>query len=162
MRLLIHDRPPAFDRQMQAKFDRVIFADGHYAPCQGCFQCWTKTPASCKMKDRLQEISRVIGQAEDIILVTENCYGGFSPAVKNILDRSIASSTPMSTYRGGQMHHTLRYGHQRRWSVYVYGDTSPAERRTWALLVERNAINEGFPSYDLSFIEDLKDLEDLA
>ena len=28
-------------------------------------------------------------------------------AVKNILDRSIATSTPFSTYRKGQMHHTL-------------------------------------------------------
>ena len=159
MRMLIHDRDEAYDQKMKDKFDRVIRADGRYAPCQDCFHCWTKTPAACEMKDALQEICRVIGQADDLVIVTENWYGGYSPAVKNLLDRSIGTSTPMSTYRGRQMHHTLRYGRHHRFSVWVYGDISEDERSTWQLMAERNAINEGFQLYDVTFAEGTDALE---
>ena len=159
MRMLIHDRDEAYDQKMKDKFDRVIRADGGYAPCQGSFHCWTKTPVACEMKDALQEICRVIGQADDLVIVTENWYGGYSPAVKNLLDRSIGTSTPMSTYRGRQMHHTLRYGRHHRFSVWVYGDISEDERSTWQLMAERNAINEGFQLYDVTFAEGTDALE---
>ena len=159
MRILIHDRDEAFDARMKEKFDRVIYADGKYAPCQGCFHCWTKTPAACEMKDVLHEICRVIGQADDLVIVTENWYGGYSPAVKNILDRAIGASTPLSTYRGGEMHHTLRYGKHGAWTVLVYGDTSEGEKETWKLMVKRNAVNHGYRSCEVSFIPDVHALE---
>ena len=75
MKILIHDRDEAFDQSAKKTYDRVIYANGKYAPCQGCFHCWTKTPAVCEMKDVLHEICRVIGQADDLVIVTENWYG---------------------------------------------------------------------------------------
>ena len=159
MKILIHDRDEAFDQSAKKTYDRVIYANGKYAPCQGCFHCWTKTPAACEMKDVLHEICRVIGQADDLVIVTENWYGGYSPAVKNILDRAIGASTPLSTYRGGEMHHTLRYGKHGAWSVLVYGDTSEGERETWKLMVKRNAVNHGYRSCEVSFIPDVHALE---
>ena len=159
MRILIHDRNEEFGQALKEKYDRIIRADGKYAPCQGCFHCWTKHPAACGMKDSLHEICRVIGQADDLVIVTENWYGGYSPAVKNILDRSIGTSTPMSTYRAGEMHHTLRYGRHSSWSVLVYGETAENEKKTWKLLAEKNAINDGFRSSGVSFIPDTEELE---
>ena len=40
------------------------------------------------MKDSLKEVCRVIGRADEFTIISENCYGAYSPAVKNILDRS--------------------------------------------------------------------------
>ena len=154
MNILIHDKGEDFDAGTIGAFDRVIRADGRYAPCQGCFHCWTKHPAACGLKDSLHEMCRVIGQAEDLTIVTENWYGGYSPAVKNLLDRSIGTSTPLSTYRGGQMHHTLRYGKHGRLTVLVYGDVSGSEKKTWQLMAERNAVNEGFQSAEVSFLSE--------
>lgn len=159
MRLLIHDRDDGFGERMKDRFDRVVHADGKYAPCQGCFHCWTKTPATCELKDSLHEACRVLGQADDLVIVTENWYGGYSPAVKNLLDRSIGTSTPMSTYRGGEMHHTLRYGRHRLLSVLVYGDVSDGERQTWELMAQKNAVNDGFRDYKVSFVQDPSELE---
>ena len=159
MKILIHDRDEAFDQSAKKTYDRVIYANGKYAPCQGCFHCWTKTPAACEMKDVLHEICRVIGQADDLVIVTENWYGGYSPAVKNILDRGIGASTPLSTYRGGEMHHTLRYGKHGAWTVLVYGDTSEGEKETWKLMVKRNAVNHGYRSCEVSFVPDVHALE---
>lgn len=144
MRIIIHDLGSEYNKILQEKSDAIICADGKYAPCQGCFGCWTKSPAQCFMKDKLREISRIVGTADEVIVISENCYGSYSPAIKNILDRSIGLSTPFSTYRGKQMHHTLRYGKRRRLSVIAHGDMTEPEAATFALLVERNAINFGF------------------
>ena len=159
MRILIHDRDEEFGAKMADRFDRVICADGKYAPCQGCFHCWTKNPAECEMKDSLHEICRMIGQADDLVIVTENWYGGYSPNIKNLLDRSIGTSTPLSTYRGREMHHTLRYGKHHGWSVAVYGNTSEKEKQTWKLTAEKNAVNDGFRLSAVSFAEDPEVLE---
>ena len=159
MKIIIHDRDEKFDAILKNISDQVIWADGKYAPCQGCFHCWTKNPASCDQKDSLQEICRVIGQADELVIITENCYGGYSPVVKNLLDRSIGTSTPMSTYRGRLMHHTLRYGKHNKLKVLVYGDVTDAEKKTWELLAERNALNDGYDTYEVSFVPSAGELE---
>ncbi len=159
MRVLIQDRDITLSDSVKEKYDRVIYADGRYAPCQGCFKCWTKTPATCVMKDSLQEMCRILGQADDLVIVTENCYGGYSPAVKNLLDRSIGMSTPMSTYRGRQMHHTLRYNRYNSVRIYVTGDVSVKERNTWKLMIERNALNWGAFDYEVRFLNPQEDVE---
>ena len=111
------------------------------------------------MKDTLKQVCRVMGQADELVIVTKNMYGGYSAAVKNVLDRSIGTSTPFSTYRGRQMHHTLRYGKHGLWKVVVYGEISEAEKETFRYLAERNALNDGFERSEFVFLQDLSGLE---
>ena len=157
MKTIIHDLGKEQNERLLAAADLVVCADGRYAPCQGCFKCWTKHPAACEMKDALQQACRVLGTSDDLTIITENCYGGYSPAVKNIFDRSIATSTPFSTYRGGQMHHTLRYGKRNILHVIAYGDISEAEKSTLKLMAERNAINMGFREHRITFCADAEE-----
>ena len=159
MKLILHDLPENCAELVSSKCDRALAADGRYAPCQGCFGCWTKHPATCFMKDKLQEACRILGLADERVIVTKNLYGGYSAAVKNVLDRSIGTSTPFSTYRGRQMHRTLRYGKHDLWTVIVYGDITEAEKETFRLLVRRNAINEGNDRSEVVFLSDLSELE---
>lgn len=159
MKVIIHDLGNEYHQKLKEKCDTLIYADGKYAPCQGCFGCWTKSPAECFMKDRLQEISRIVGTADELIIITENCYGSYSPQVKNILDRSIGLSTPFSTYRGRQMHHTLRYGRHRLLSVIAYGDMTDAEAAVFELMAERNAINFGFTESSFQKLTEPEDME---
>jgi multimeric flavodoxin WrbA len=158
MKVIIHDLGNGFDEAAKGKADYVVSADGKYAPCQGCFGCWSKHPAECQMKDSLHQICRVIGQADEVVIVTKNLYGGYSVKVKNVLDRSIGTSTPFSTYRGKQMHHTLRYGKHDLWTVVVYGDITEAEKETFRYLAERNAINDGFERSEVIFTDDPKEM----
>ncbi len=159
MKVIIHDLESSYDGLIQARCGRAVAADGQYAPCRGCFGCWTKHPAECFMKDRLQQICRVIGQADELVIVTRNLYGGYSAGVKNVLDRSIGTSTPLSTYRGRQMHHTLRYGKHDLWKVIVYGDITGDEKESFRYLAERNALNDGFERSEVVFLGDLSELE---
>ena len=160
MKTIIHDLGKEMNERLLASADRVVCGDGRYAPCQGCFKCWTKHPAACEMKDALHQACRVLGTSDDLVILTENCYGGFSAAVKNLLDRSIGSSTPFSTYRGGQMHHTLRYGKRNSLRVIAYGEISEAERETLELMTERNAVNMGFREHSVIFCADAKEAEE--
>ena len=161
MKVIIHDLDKQYSEQIEAKCDRAVAADGKYAPCQGCFGCWTKHPAECFMKDTLQQVCRIIGSADELVIITKNLYGGYSADIKNVLDRSIGTSTPLSTYRERQMHHTLRYGRHGLWKVIVYGDATEAEKTTFRYLAERNAVNDGFGQTEVRFIEDLSELEGL-
>ena len=159
MKVIVHDLDRTYDEMLEAKCDYMVAADGKYAPCQGCFHCWTKHPAECGMKDKLQKVCRIIGQADEYVIITKNLYGGYSAAVKNVMDRAIGTSTPFSTYRGRQMHHTLRYGKHELLKVIVYGEITEAEKETFRLLAERNAINEGTRRSEVVFLDDLAGLE---
>jgi multimeric flavodoxin WrbA len=159
MRVILYDLDQSYAELIASKCDRALAADGRYAPCQGCFGCWTKHPAECFMKDTLRQVCRVIGQADEMVIVTKNLYGGYSAAVKNVLDRSIGTSTPLSTYRGRQMHHTLRYGRHDLWKVIVYGDVTEAEQASFRYLAERNALNDGYQRSEVVFLKDLSELE---
>lgn len=159
MKVILHDLDRSYDEMIGAGCDRMLAADGKYAPCQGCFGCWTKHPAECFMKDSLRQVCRVIGQADELVIVTKNLYGGYSAAVKNVLDRAIGTSTPLSTYRGRQMHHTLRYGKRDLMKVIVYGEITETEKDSFRELAERNAINEGYERSEIVFLEDLAGLE---
>lgn len=161
MKVIIHDLGPEYEEVLKKKCDTVISADGKYAPCQGCFGCWTKHPAECYMKDSLHTVCRVIGKADELIIISENCYGTYSPVIKNILDRSIGSSTPFSTYRGKQMHHTLRYGKHDSIKVYTYGDVTEEEKATFELTAARNALNDGYRQSQLVVLKSLEELEEV-
>ena len=114
------------------------------------------------MTDSLKEVCRVIGKADELVIISENCYGAYSPAVKNVLDRSIGSSTPMSTYRGKQMHHTLRYGKHKMFQVITYGDITPEEKETFELMAQRNAINDGYEASEVIVLKSVSELKGMG
>ncbi len=162
MKVIIHDLGDEYDKILRGKCDTVISADGKYAPCQGCFHCWTKHPAECFMKDSLKEICRVIGRADELIIISENFYGAYSPAIKNIIDRSIGVSTPMSTYREKQMHHTLRYGRHKMLKIFTYGNITEKEKDTFKFMAKRNAINYGYENSEVIFLKQVTELEGMT
>ena len=151
LKIIIHDLDIEFQRLLQSKCNRLICADGKYAGCQGCFSCWTKHPAECMIHDNLKEISRLVGRADELVIITQNCYGTYSPAVKAILDRSIGISTPLSTYRGKEMHHTLRYGTHDEIKIFAYGNFLPNEKASFELIARRNALNYGYKKSKVIF-----------
>lgn len=157
--VLLHDLGARLAPARAQDYAAVLDANGKYAPCQGCFGCWTKHPAECFMKDALHQACRVLGKADELTILTKNCYGAYSPDVKNVLDRSIGISTPMSTYRNRQMHHTLRYGKKGLLRVLVYGDSTKEEQVTFTLMANANAVNFGYTQVQIDFLPDLSGWE---
>ena len=153
LKIIIHDLDIEFQRLLQSKCNRLICADGKYAGCQGCFSCWTKHPAECMIHDNLKEISRLVGRADELVIITQNCYGTYSPAVKAILDRSIGISTPLSTYRVKETHHVLRYGAHDALKIFAYGDFLQNEKVSFELTARKNALNYGYKKSQVIFAD---------
>lgn len=153
MRTIIHDLAPETIAVLAVPdaTTRLFSADGRYAPCQGCFQCWLKNPGFCVMKDRLQHAGALVGESDPLILISRLCYGSYSSPVKTVLDRAIGVSLPLFTIRGGQSHHPLRYPARELLQVFFYGDATSQEQDVARELVERNRINLGFRRAEVRF-----------
>lgn len=150
--ILIHDLPDQDCWKIPMGW-LAVDAGTRAAPCQGCFGCWMKTPGVCVLKDRLQHIGTVIAHSRELILVSRCCYGGFSPEVKRVLDRSISQSLPFFTYRGGRIHHILRCHRAPALTICFYGSMTDLERETAECMAEANRMNMGCPSLRLLFAD---------
>ena len=85
MKVIVSDLESQYAGLIEGKSDRIIEANGKYAPCQGCFGCWTKHPAACFMKDTLQQVCRIIGQADELVIITKNLYVIYIESVTHFL-----------------------------------------------------------------------------
>lgn len=130
---------------------RVVEADDKRAHCVGCFGCWTKTPGECVIKDDISRHGAELSRCERVVIISRCVYGGYSPAVKRIIDRSLPYVHPNFTTREGRMHHKRRYDNVFDTETYFYGDVTDAERDTARKLVAANNLNLGCGRVKVSF-----------
>ncbi len=154
-KVIIHDLT-AEDLRLVPTADNhfVIDANTKAANCVGCFGCWLKTPGTCVLKDAFQNWGVIIPQCKEIVIVSQSCYGGYSPNIKKVLDRSIAGSLPFFTYRGGRIHHSLRYKNRPECRVFLYGEMSDFEKQIANELVKANGINSAWQNVTLTILDD--------
>lgn len=146
MRLLIHDlEAEEFERifpQLPEDVQVVAQTGKTIKKCMGCFCCWTKTPGMCVIEDGYGNYGKVMGRCEELIIISRIVYGGFSPFVKNVLDRNIGYILPFFTFRNHEMHHAPRYSEPFSTSVWGYGeDVSDSEKKVFERLAKANALN---------------------
>lgn len=157
MRLLIHDLnneefQELFTKQMS---ETIIISDnGTIRHCIGCFGCWVKTPAACVIRDDYGDMGENLSKCKDLIIISKCCYGGFSPFVKNVLDRSISYIHPYFVTRNGEMHHRRRYKNKINLHVLFYGENiTEEEKQTAQKLVVANSVNLACNVSKISFVQ---------
>ncbi|MEE0731988.1 MAG: flavodoxin family protein, partial [Oscillospiraceae bacterium] len=110
--------------------------------CVGCFGCWCKTPGKCVIPDGYGDFGKRLGACGEYLILSRVVYGGFSPFVKNVLDRNIGYILPFFELRKGEMHHKPRYPDRFRLRVFGYGEeVSPEEQAVFRRLAEANGLN---------------------
>ncbi|HHY77672.1 MAG TPA: flavodoxin family protein [Clostridiales bacterium] len=120
----------------------VILYDESIHHCTGCFGCWIKTPGVCVIRDKYGDMGERLSKCEEVIIISRCCYGGYSPFVKNIFDRSISYLHPDFVIKNGEMHHKRRYKNKIKLHVYFYGENiTEKENLTAQKLVKANSIN---------------------
>ncbi len=127
--------------------------------CIGCFGCWVKTPGRCVIKDRASKFPGLVSQSRELVIISRNVYGGFSPAVKKVLDRSIGYLMPYFRIVNGEMHHTMRYDNPFSLTVYFYGDSTEKEKELARQLIRGNAVNLGAVNEKVNFVKSLQELK---
>lgn len=134
--------------------------EGPIHHCLGCFGCWVKTPGVCVIRDQYGDMGEMLSKCTEVIIISHCCYGGFSPFVKNVLDRSISYLHPYFTIRNGRMHHRRRYKNHFHLQVWFYGeDITVMEKETAEKLVKANAINMDASDYSVAFVRHIAEME---
>ncbi|MCF2136649.1 MAG: NAD(P)H-dependent oxidoreductase [Candidatus Thorarchaeota archaeon] len=128
----------------------VQLADKAIADCTGCFQCWTKTPGSCIIKnDEANEITCKLVRSDLAIYLTPVVYGGYSYLLKRVLDRSIGMVLPFFQKVHGEIHHKRRYEKYPRMAMIgILPEPDPVAADLFIQLSRRNAINSWAPAQD--------------
>lgn len=159
MKVIIHDLK---NEQFQALFPNlnkdthIIFDNGKIKHCVGCFGCWIKTPGTCVIKDGYEHTGAILSQADKVIIISQCVYGGYSPFIKNIIDRSISYVLPFFNTINGETHHQPRYQNKYQLSVYFYGEAISSQEKSVAQsLVKSNSINFNISQYIVSFFDSI-------
>lgn len=120
--------------------------------CVGCFGCWLKTPGQCVIHDRAEITPVLIADSREMLIVSRLTYGGYSPDVKTVMDRSIGYMLPFFQIVHNEMHHSMRYSGSPRLRVCFYGeDITEKEQALGKRLVAANALNFRTEDYSVEF-----------
>lgn len=164
MKLLIHDlESKDFEKLFPSLSDRVkaISNDGTIHYCIGCFGCWVKTPGACVIRDSYGDMGEYLSKCDEVVIISKCCYGGFSPFVKNVLDRGISYVHPYFIMKNGEMHHKRRYDNHIDMKVWFYGENiTEKEKQTAQNLVKANCINFDSNDSKISFIHSIDEMEE--
>lgn len=163
MKLLIHDlNEKEFQRMFPnpLKDMRVISDDGTIHNCIGCFGCWIKTPGACVIRDNYGDMGEYFSKCDEIIIISRCCYGGYSPFVKNVLDRAISYVHPNLVIRNGEMHHKRRYDNKFNMKIWFYGeDITAREKKTAVKLIKGNEVNYDSKGNEIFFVNSIAEME---
>lgn len=142
---------------------KVINPKGSIHHCIGCFGCWIKTPGKCVIHDGYEGTGIDMGKCDELIIISQCCYGGVSPFVKMVQDRAISYIHPDFVIRKGEMHHKRRYNNVISMSAYFYGENISDEEKELAKeLMQANADNYDGSVKGVYFYKDVKELEGMT
>lgn len=128
----------------------------------GCFGCWLKTPGACVIRDKYGDMGEYLSKCDEVIIISKCVYGGFSPFVKNVLDRSISYVLPFFKINNGEMHHQRRYDNKVDMKVWFYENKiTEKEKQTARRIVKANCINLYWEISNVLFVNDIKEMEGL-
>lgn len=97
----------------------------------------------------------MLSQADTVTIISKCYYGGYSPFVKNVLDRSL----PFLKMIDNETHHKPRYKKSFQLSVYFYGEyITPSEKDTAENMVSRNSINFNASKHNVAFFNSIEQL----
>ncbi|MDR1039132.1 MAG: flavodoxin family protein [Deltaproteobacteria bacterium] len=153
--LILHDLDPdSAARLLPPGPGRTVFAAlPEVSACRGCFGCFTRTPGVCVTGDRARGFAALVSRHSELCVVSRLVYGGFSPAVKRVVDRSLAHLLPFFRIRDGVMRHLYRSPAAMRLRAVFYGAAGDGESMELAeRVVAANAANLGAGAWEARFL----------
>ncbi len=128
--------------------------DIRVAFCQGCFECWTHTPGTCKIDDAGRKFSSAFSACDVIVIVTPVRFGSYSSEAKKVLDRILGTLLPFFRRIDGEVHHSPRYKYPPAMGVLaVTRGVDTASEQTIRTLALRNAINFSSPLHAVQVVD---------
>ena len=122
--------------------EAIVLREQKIGNCAGDFFCWVRSPGVCNIDDDNRVIAEKIVQSDLVIYLTPVTFGGYSSALKRMVDHQIQNISPFFTTIDGEIHHERRY--RRYPNVLTLGWMDQPDAQAEAVfhhLVHRNAIN---------------------
>jgi len=139
------------------EFKTFVLKDENIPYCQGCFECWIKTPGLCKATGEGRHIAEAYVQSDLCVLLTPVTFGGYSSQLKKAMDMLLCTLSPFFMTVEGEVHHQKRYEHYP--SLLGIGwleNYNPDQAQIFTSLVHRNAINFHAPKCAANVFETLQ------
>ena len=139
---------------------KIIKPDVAIKHCIGCFGCWIKTPGECIIKDGFDKTGCLLGKCDELVMISECLYGGFSEFVKKVQDRAISYVRGDFNIVDNEMRHRQRYFNKIKITALFYGENiTEGEKYTAEKIVKANAKNFYAKVEKVLFYRNLDELE---
>jgi multimeric flavodoxin WrbA len=110
--------------------------------CAGDFFCWIRTPGVCNIDDDNRTIAAAIAISDLLVYLTPITFGGYSSALKRMVDHQIQNITAHFTTVAGETHHVRRYPKYPNFLAVGWLDAPDANAEAvFRHLVHRNTLN---------------------
>ena len=122
--------------------ENILLREQKIGNCAGDFFCWVRNPGVCNVNDDNRDIAAKIVGSELLVYLTPVTFGGYSSALKRMVDHQIQNILPFFANVNGEIHHQKRYKKYPKLLVIGWMDTPDAQAEAvFRHLVRRNAIN---------------------
>ncbi len=122
--------------------EHVLLRDRKIGNCAGGFSCWIRTPGVCNVDDDNRAIAAAIVASDLLVYLTPVTFGGYSSALKRMVDHQIQNVSPFFATLEGETHHQKRYETSQDFLAVGWLETPDAHAEAvFRHLAERNAIN---------------------
>jgi multimeric flavodoxin WrbA len=122
--------------------EHVLLREKKIGPCAGDFFCWVRSPGVCNVDDDNRTIAAAIVASELMVYLTPVRFGGYSSALKSMVDHQVQNVSPFFAVVEGETHHHKRYRENPDLLAVGWMDAPDAQSETvFRHLVQRNAIN---------------------
>lgn len=99
--------------------------------CRGCFDCWTKTPGECAIRDGMTEINRNSIISDIVVYLCPVVFGQYSANMKSAIDRWLPNMLPFfMTRKDGSTMHPPRYRDYPKQIMVAYAENLSDEDGT--------------------------------
>lgn len=96
-------------REAGAEVENIFLVTKEIKHCLGCFNCWTKTPGQCVIKDDMPELLSKFMSADIIVFATPLYVDNVTGIMKNFMDRLIPLADPhFDKDEGGECRHRTK------------------------------------------------------
>lgn len=122
--------------------EEVILREKKIGNCAGDFFCWIRTPGVCNVDDDNRAIAAATMASDLLVYLTPVTFGGYSSALKRMVDHEIQNVSPFFARIEGETHHKKRYPDYPDFLAVGWMDGPEARvEKVFRHLVRRNALN---------------------
>src|SRR5574341_54563 len=120
----------------------ILLREQKIGNCAGDFFCWVRSPGVCNINDDNRLIAAKVVHSDLLVYLTPVTFGGYSSALKCMVDHQIQNILPFFANVDGEIHHQKRYKGNPKLLVIGWMNLPDAQiEAVFRHLVKRNAIN---------------------